>query len=824
MSNISRRKFLKGSGATAGAMAIASIVPLPSMAAEPKIGRTDGKIMTAGRMGVLLAEVKDGKLVSTTNALPQTVVNHLQSTGPSQVHTKARIKHPMVRKGYLANPENPQGVRGKDEYVQVTWEQAYKLAHEQHMRIRKQHGAESIFAGSYGWHSSGVLHDARTLLQRYMGLAGGYSGSLGDYSTGAAQVIMPYVVGSIEVYEQQTTYPVVMEHSEVVVLWGMNPINTLEIAWTAADGQGLEFFHQLKKSGKTVIAIDPMRSETIDFFGENVQWIAPNPMTDVALAMGIGHTLVKNNKHDTKFIEKYTHGFDKFNDYLLGKTDGVVKDSAWAEKITGVSAKQIELLAEIFSKNRTMLMAGWGMQRQQFGEQRHWMITTLAAMLGQIGLPGGGFGFSYHYSNGGNPARDAGILPSISSSINTGASEGGDTSSWLNNGEGVVNAFPVARITEALENPGKQYQHNGHTLTFPDTKMIWWCGGGNFTQHQDTNRLARAWQSLELSVVSEIYWTAAAKHADIVFPITTSFERNDLTMVGDYSSQYIAPMKQVVAAQGEAKSDFDVFSELSEMLFKGGSSAYREGRDEMEWLNHFYKIAQKGGRNARVPMPNFTYFWKQNKEFEMNWNEENAKFVRFAEYRKDPIMNPLGTPSGKIEIYSKTLASYNLPDCPAHPTWLEPTEYTGNAKDGELQLMTAHSAVRLHSQFNYADIRKQDAVANREPIVIHPQDAKSRGIKDGDLVRAFNQRGQVLVGAKVTDGIKQGSVCIHEGAWPDFDPKTGIDRNGGSNVLTLDIPASRLSNGCAANSALVKIEKWIGEALPMEAFEPPKGA
>lgn len=142
-----------------------------------------------------------------------------------------------------------------------------------------------------------------------------------------------------------------------------------------------------------------------------------------------------------------------------------------------------------------MLMAGWGMQRQQFGEQRHWMIVTLAAMLGQIGLPGGGFGFSYHYSNGGNPARDAGILPSISSSINAGANAGGDTSSWLNTGEGVVNALPVARITEALENPGMQYQHNGHTLTYPDIKMVWWCGGGNFTHHQDTNRLARAWQN-----------------------------------------------------------------------------------------------------------------------------------------------------------------------------------------------------------------------------------------------------------------------------------------------------------------------------------------
>ncbi len=97
----------------------------------------------------MLCEVKDGKLVSTTNALPQTVPNSLQTTGPDQVHTKARVKYPMVRKGYLANPSAPEGVRGSDEFVRVSWDEVYKLIHEQHMRIRKEHGAESVFAGSY---------------------------------------------------------------------------------------------------------------------------------------------------------------------------------------------------------------------------------------------------------------------------------------------------------------------------------------------------------------------------------------------------------------------------------------------------------------------------------------------------------------------------------------------------------------------------------------------------------------------------------------------------------------------------------------------------
>nr|WP_305129856.1 molybdopterin dinucleotide binding domain-containing protein [Vibrio campbellii] len=304
--------------------------------------------------------------------------------------------------------------------------------------------------------------------------------------------------------------------------------------------------------------------------------------------------------------------------------------------------------------------------------------------------------------------------------------------------------------------------------------------------------------------------------------MTTSFERNDMTMTGDYSNQHLVPMKQVVEPQGEARNDFDVFADMAELLAPGGRDVYTEGKTEMEWLYGFYKAAQQGGRGQRIAMPNFSKFWEDNQLIEMKWNEKNARFVRYAEFRENPIMSPLGTPSGKFEIFSKTIQGYQLEDCPPHPTWMEPTEYTGNATDSELQLMTAHAAHRLHSQFNYAKIREEYAIADREPISIHPEDAKVRGIKTGDLVRAFNGRGQVLVGALVTDGIKQSSVCIHEGGWPDLDPKTGICKNGGCNVLTLDIPTSRLANGCAANSALVRIEKYEGPVLELTAFTPPK--
>ncbi|WP_058913400.1 trimethylamine-N-oxide reductase 2 [Entomohabitans teleogrylli] len=809
--NLTRRDFIKTTGAATGTLAISSALPLPAWADAAK----GGAILTAARWGALYVEVKDGKVVSSTGALPKTVPNSLQQTGPDQVHTNARIKYPMVRKSYLENPGKADGKRGSDPFVRVSWEQALKLIHEQHSRIRDSYGPSSIFAGSYGWRSSGVLHKAQTLLQRYMSMAGGYAGHTGDYSTGAAQVIMPYVVGSVEVYEQQTTWPMVLEHSQVVVLWGMNPLNTLKIAWSSTDEQGLEYFNLLKKSGKSVIAIDPMRSETIEFFGDNATWIAPHMGTDVAMMLGIAHTLVKKELHDKAFLDKYTTGYPQFEEYLLGKSDNVEKTAAWAADICGVPAEQIEKLAEIFAGNKTMIMGGWGIQRQQYGEQRHWMLVTLAAMLGQIGTEGGGFGFSYHYSNGGAPTRVGGVLPAISAQVEGGSSAGND---WAVSD--AVISLPVARIVEALENPGVKYQHNGKEQTFPDIKMIWWAGGANFTHHQDTNRLIKAWQKPELVVISECYWTAAAKHADIVLPITTSFERNDLTMTGDYSNMHLVPMKQVIEPQFESRNDFDVFADLAEMLKPGGKAVYTEGKDEMGWLKQFYDAAQKAARAQRVAMPAFNAFWQQNKLIEMRQNEKNDKYVRYADFRSDPVMNPLGTPSGKIEIYSKTIEGYNYKDCPPHASWIEPDEWKGSADKDQLQLLTAHPAHRLHSQLNYASLRKEYAVADREPVTIHPDDAKARNIADGDLVRVWNDRGQVLVGAKISDGIKPGVICIHEGAWPDLE--NGICKNGAANVLTSDIPTSRLANGCAGNSALVYAEKYQGAAPKLTAFDEPE--
>ncbi|EMO0474004.1 molybdopterin guanine dinucleotide-containing S/N-oxide reductase [Pluralibacter gergoviae] len=772
---------------------------------------TTKTVLTAAHWGPMLVETDGERVLSSRGALPGTFENSLQSAVRDQVHSRARVRWPMVRKGFLASPERPQGTRGDDEFVRVSWDEALTLIDRQHRRIRDSYGPESIFAGSYGWRSNGVLHKAATLLQRYMSLAGGYVGHLGDYSTGAAQAIMPYVVGGNEVYQQQTSWPLILEHTDVVVLWSANPLNTLKIAWNASDEQGIPWFDRLRRSGKKLICIDPMRSETAEFFGERMEWIAPHMGTDVALMLGIAHTLVENGWHDADFLQRCTTGYDVFARYLSGESDGVAKTAEWAAAICGVDAAKIRELAALFHENTTMLMAGWGMQRQQFGEQKHWMLVTLAAMLGQVGTPGGGFGLSYHFANGGNPTRRAAVLGSMQGSVAGGTD--------------AVDKIPVARIVEALENPGAPYQHNGMDRHFPHIRFIWWAGGANFTHHQDTNRLIRAWQKPELVVISECFWTAAARHADIVLPATTSFERNDLTMTGDYSNQHLVPMKRVVAPRDEARNDFDVFADLSERWEAGGRARFTEGKSDLQWLESFYAIAAQRGASQQVTLPPFSQFWQENALIEMPESEENARFVRFAAFRADPQANPLKTDSGKIEISSARIAGFKYADCPGHPSWLAPDEWHGNAEPGQLQLLSAHPAHRLHSQLNHTALRERYAVAGREPLTLHPDDARARGINDGDLVRVWNARGQVLAGAVVSDGIRPGVICLHEGAWPDLDREAGgICKNGAVNVLTKDLPSSKLGNGCAGNTALAWLEKYSGPALPVTAFDPPASA
>lgn len=810
--DLSRRQTLK----TLGVVATLPLVMQTGLFASENVSKNikfikDGEVVTGAHWGILKLTIKDGKIIkSEPYKKTSNIKNPFQEYTADLVYAKDRIKYPYVRKSYLENPDNPKReLRGADEWVRVSYDEAIKLIAKELKKTIKATGNDSIFAGSYGWKSPGNMQNSRILLHRFMNSIGGFTGTLGDYSTAASQIIMPHVLGTIEVYEQQTSWPLVLEHSNVVVIWGANPYTTLKIAWTVSDEQGLKYLEELKNSGKKVIVIDPIKSETCKYL--DARWISPLPNTDVALMFGMMYELYTSKKYDEDFLQNYTVGFDKFLPYLLGESDGVAKTPKWAAEITKIDEAIIKGLAHLFFDNRTMIMSGWGMQRAHHGEQPHWALVTLCCMLGQIGLPGGGFGLSYHYSNGGTPDAKAGIIGGMSSGMSTG----GTGQSWLQ--KATNSAFPVARIADALLNPGKTIDHNGKKITYPKLDFIYWVGGNPLVHHQETNTNLKAWRKPRTVVVNEIFWTPTARMADIVMPITTSYERNDISMVGDYSNLAITPMKQAVEKVGESRNDYEVFSDLAKEFGQDIFERYTENKTDMQWIEQFYENAKMQAKSMDlenlngVVMKPFAEFWEDNKPVEFMQTQEGFEYVRYADFRDDPILEPLGTPSGLIEIYSEVIEKMNYDDCKAHPAWFEPIEWLGmKEKPAEFHMISTHSDGRLHSQLNNTSLRDTYAIANREPIWINTEDAKEKNIKTGDLVRVFNKRGEVLAGAFVTDDIIKGVVRLCEGAWYDpLDPskENTLDKNGSANVLTMDIPSSKLANGNISHTCLVNIEK-----------------
>jgi trimethylamine-N-oxide reductase (cytochrome c) len=224
-------------------------------------------------------------------------------------------------------------------------------------------------------------------------------------------------------------------------------------------------------------------------------------------------------------------------------------------------------------------------------------------------------------------------------------------------------------------------------------------------------------------------------------------------------------------------------------------------------------------------MPGFDAFWRAGfTEFPVP--ADAKEYVKHADFRANPVKNPLGTPSGKIEIYSKAIAAFNYDDCPPHATWIEPAEWLGAAKATTypLHVVSPHPSSRLHSQLDNSALRGTYEIGAREPIWLSVNDAKARGIAQGDVVRVFNDRGSVLAGALVTSRVRAGVVVLHEGAWydPDEPGKPGaLCKHGLINVLTLDKGASKLSQGNIANTALVQVEKYDRTPPPVTAFEGP---
>ncbi|SCC91724.1 Dimethyl sulfoxide/trimethylamine N-oxide reductase [Thiomonas sp. X19] len=745
----------------------------------------------------------------------QCLANHRERSISAPLSKKTRRTDQSDSLGFKSDSLLERGFRaggagrGREEFVRVSWDDAVSLVATELTRARNSYGAASIFPGTADWQSVGLLHNASGLVRRFLGLQGGYTDCTGDPSVAAAMVILPYVVGSSEVYDEQTAWPVIEANTTLLVLLGADLLKNNQIGTHPADhyayGALSKFKNKVQSGHAKAVSIDPRTTDTATFLG--ARSIHPRPNTDTALMLGLAYVLYHEGLYDSQFVARYTVGFDKFLPYLNGVTDGTPKTPSWAASITGVDMKAIIELAHDMAKHRTMIISGYAIQRADHGEQAYWMLITLSAMLGQIGTPGGGYGLSYHYDNGGDLVAHAPTLSGIPGIENP-----------------VKTALPFERFTDMLLNPGTHVPYNGKTLVYPDIRLIYYAGGNPLTHLWQTNKVLEAWRRPETIIVQDPFWTATAKYADIVLPVTTTFERNDIDFCGAYSSQYFVAMKKVIDPLFEARSDFEILSAVAGRL--GLSRQFTDGKDETAWLRSFYDGARQQGSSQGIKMPTFDEFW--NVGFcEFQIPTASRSFVKHKAFRDNPALHPLGTPSGKIEIYSAAIASYNYADCPPHPTWLEPVEWLGDKKAQRFpfHLLSPHPRYRLHSQLDNTWIRAWYEVNEREPAWINPADAQARGIANGDIIRIFNERGEILAGAMVTDRIMQGVLALHEGAW--YDPANPAKDNtmckhGLANVLTMDKGASKLSQGNIANTTLVDVEKFAGNPPPITAFTNPR--
>ncbi len=811
----SRRTLLKGAGTLGGGLLLAPGVARAAAGTSgwtPPVGGNllEQKVVpTASHWGMINAHVEGGRFTRATAFAKDRHPTPMIQACADRVYAPSRVRYPAVRRSFLEKGYKAGGKgRGQEDFVRVSWQEAVDLVAGELKRVRTSHGNASIFPGTADWQSVGLLHNASGLVRRMLGLYGGFTDCTGDPSVAAAMVILPHVVGGSEVYDEQTAWPMIEQHTELLVLLGADLLKNNQIGTHPPDHYAygaLERFRSKVAAKRTqVVSLDPRLTATARYL--DATWIAPRPNTDTALMLGLAYILHKENLADRKFIANYTVGFDKFLDYLSGRSDGQPKTPAWAAAITDIDAGTIEGLARQMARHRTMIISGYAIQRADHGEQAYWMLITLAAMIGQIGLPGGGYGVSYHYDNGGDLVARAPSVTGISGVPNP-----------------VKSSLPFERFADMLLNPGKQVPYNGTTITYPDIRLIYYAGGNPLTHLWQTNKVVEAWRRPEVVIVQDPFWTATAKFADIVLPVTTTFERNDLEFSGAYSRQYLVAMKKVVEPVFEAKSDFDILSAIAERL--GFAPAFTGGKGEMKWLRSFYEATQKEAATAKITMPDFDTFWASGyAEFPIP--ESARMYVRHAAFRANPALNPLGTPSGKIEIYSQAIAGYHYDDCPPHPTWLAPVEWLGSplAKRYPFHVLSPHPRYRLHSQLDNTWIRAWYEVNAREPLWINPDDAQARGIGNGDIVRVFNDRGEVLAGALLTARVRRGVLILHEGAW--YDPaRAPADRplckHGLINVLTLDKGTSRLAQGNIANTVLADVEKFAGEPPAITAFSPP---
>lgn len=466
----------------------------------------------------------------------------------------------------LLYPLKRIGQRGEGKFTRITWEEAFDTIASQILRVRKKFGNSAMFVPQGTGNQSQV--NASQLARRLLNLCGGSLQYHGSYSCSAANAATTYIYGTLESGSQRQDWL----NSRYILMWGWNPAEM-------RDGTNSDYYlKQARKNGARIVCIDPRHSFSAACLAD--EWIPIRPGTDAAFLSAMAHVIITEKRTDESFVRTHCSGFnsaqmpagledlESYSDYILGIRDGIPKTPQWAEKITQVPAGTIARIArEYASLKPGMLYQGWGMQRRGYGETAIMAGCALAAITGNVGIPGGW----------------AGGRGDLSASQ-------GPTWSVFPIGDNPVNVFiPVFSWTEAIVRgtemtAGKdgilgadRLENNIKLIMGVATNIL-------INQHGDINRTARILgdeKLVEFISIQDNFLTSSARFADVVLPVCTQFETWGLNDGWKYGDEIIL-LPKLVEPPGDCKSDFEICSGLADRL--GVGEAFRDGRDERGWV------------------------------------------------------------------------------------------------------------------------------------------------------------------------------------------------------------------------------------------------
>ncbi|MBI2869362.1 MAG: molybdopterin-dependent oxidoreductase [Chloroflexi bacterium] len=671
-----------------------------------------------------------------------------------RVYDPGRLKYPMRR----------VGARGEGRFERISWDEALDTVAGEMVRVRDTHGYASIlYLGGGGYH--GALHFGRAA-ERLLVRFGGFTRPWGD--AGFHGVMF----ASMATYGTMTTGNAREDllNSRLVIMWAWNPAVTI---WDANTALTLA---RVREKGIRIVSVDPLLTESTAAFAS--EWVPIRPGTDTAMLIAMAYVIMERGLQDQAFLDRYTVGFERFRDYVTGAEDGVPKTPAWAEAITGVPRATIERLAVEYAASRpAALVPGWAPGRNLMGDQFNRAASTLAAMTGNVGKVGGYAGGFMRYFH----SRELALPRAPGNPLEKGTPPRPTSLYKLRGADHPTSArIHCTKIYDAIL--------QGKAAGYPcQPKLAYIEASDWLTAHPNVNKGIEAFKKLEFIVVHEQRLTPTARFADILLPVNSSMEREDVVAPW-LSAPYYVYMHKTIDSLHESKADREICAELAPRL---GISDYREGRTDAGWLE---EIAKRVG-----DIPDFKKFREKGSAK----IKPARPLVAFKEQIEDPAGHPFPTLSGKIEIYSEHIAEMKHPGVPPVAKYLPSAESPGSplSRKYPLQMCSVHPKHGIH-----ASTENLPWLSEVEPrrLWINSQDAQAHGIADGDRVMVFNDRGKALMKAWITERIMPGVVNIAEGGWFDIDEQ-GVDRGGCANTLIPDEPSP--AGAWSAVSPLVQVIK-----------------